>query len=228
MSNQPRVVKVLGALLVSMTIGAFVLMALGNNPPSAGPFCLSAYYRLTSVDQAVQSKACQAPDRWTSIEIFFSGTKGGSLQQPAGAVDMNCHFVICNGAGGRRRRDPVHRAVAEAVVDPAQPDLAGLGQDHPHLPDRRRRQNAAHGLPTEAAGDAPGSPVPQVPHPRRFGLSCRPTASKRSIPRRGILPRHGRSSPATASFAGLSAPRPCRPCRANPLWPPYGYCDHEP
>jgi hypothetical protein len=99
MSNQPRVVKVLGALLASMTIGAFVLMALGNNPPSAGPFCLSAYYRLTSVDQAVQSRACQAPHRWSSIEIFFSGTKAGSLQQPTGAVDMNCHFVICNGAG---------------------------------------------------------------------------------------------------------------------------------
>jgi hypothetical protein len=99
MSNQPRVVKVLGALLVSMTVGAFVLMALGNNPPSAGPFCLSAYYRLTSVDQAVRSKACQAPNRWTAIEIFFSGTKGGSLQQPTGAADMNCHFVICNGAG---------------------------------------------------------------------------------------------------------------------------------
>lgn len=100
MSNQPRVVKVLGALLVSMTIGAFVLMALGNNAPADGPFSLSAYYRLSSVDQAVQSKACQAPNRWASIEIFFSGTKGGSLQQPAGAVDMNCHFVICNGSGG--------------------------------------------------------------------------------------------------------------------------------
>ena len=82
-----------------MTVGAFVLMALGNNPPSAGPFCLSAYYRLTSVDQAVRSKACQAPNRWSSIEIFFSGTKGGSLQKPTGAIDMSCHFVICNGAG---------------------------------------------------------------------------------------------------------------------------------
>lgn len=98
MSNQPRVVKVLGALLVSMTVGAVVLMALGRNPPSAGPFCLSAYYRLTSVDQAVRSKACQTPTRWTSIEIFFSGTKGRSLSQP-GATDTNCHFVICNGAG---------------------------------------------------------------------------------------------------------------------------------
>ena len=100
MSNQPRVVKVLAALLVSMTVGAFVLMALGNNPPSAGPFCLSAYYQLDSVDHAVQSKACQAPHRWTSIEIYFSGTKRGSLQQSAGAVDLGCHFLICNGAGG--------------------------------------------------------------------------------------------------------------------------------
>ena len=100
MSNQPRVVKVLAALLVSMTVGAFVLMALGNNPPSAGPFCLAAYYRLDSVDHAIQSKACQSPHRWSSIEIYFSGTRRGSLQQPAGAEDMNCHFLICNGAGG--------------------------------------------------------------------------------------------------------------------------------
>ncbi|HON92634.1 MAG TPA: N-acetylmuramoyl-L-alanine amidase [Sedimentisphaerales bacterium] len=98
MANQPRVVKVLGALLVSMTVGAFVLMALGNNPPSAGPFCLSAYYRLTSVDQAVRSKACQTPNRWSSIEIFFSGTQGRNLS-PVGATDTNCHFVICNGTG---------------------------------------------------------------------------------------------------------------------------------
>jgi len=100
MSKQPRVVKVLGALLVSMTVGAFVLMALGNNPPSAGPFCLAAYYRLDSVDHVIQSKACQAPRRWNSIEIYFSDTQRGSLTQPAGAVDMNCHFLVCNGLGG--------------------------------------------------------------------------------------------------------------------------------
>ena len=105
MSKQPRVVKVLAALLVSMTVGAFVLMALGNNPPSAGPFCLSAYYRLDSVDHAVRSKACQSPHRWNSIEIFFSGTRSGSLAQlaavhgSAGAAELNCHFVICNGNG---------------------------------------------------------------------------------------------------------------------------------
>lgn len=106
MSNQPRVAKVLAALLVSMTTGAVVLMVLGNHPPSAGPFCLSAYYRLNSVDRAMRSLACQAPNRWNSIEIFFSSTKGGGLGQLttirdlADASGLNCHFVICNGSGG--------------------------------------------------------------------------------------------------------------------------------
>jgi hypothetical protein len=107
MSNQPRVIKVLAALLVSMTSGAILLMVLGNNPPSAGPFCLSTYYRLDSVDNVVRSRACQSPNRWDSIEIFFSGTKAGGVSSLArqrglaSAADLNCHFVICNGIGGR-------------------------------------------------------------------------------------------------------------------------------
>ena len=76
MSNQPRVVKVLAALLVSMTVGAVVLMALGNNPPSAGPFCLSAYYRLDSVLGRL-----------------------AAAQGLRNAGDLGCHFVLCNGTG---------------------------------------------------------------------------------------------------------------------------------
>jgi hypothetical protein len=88
-----------------MTTGAVVLMALGNNPPSAGPFCLSTYYRLDSVDHALRSRAPQSADRWSSIDIFFSGTRGGSVERLAEAsglvdvADLNCHFVICNGIG---------------------------------------------------------------------------------------------------------------------------------
>lgn len=86
-----------------MTTGAIVLMVLGSNPPSAGPFCLSAYYRLSPVDLAMRSRACQAPNRWNSIEIFFSGTQGGSLHQLAAlqgsgdTANLDYHFVICNG-----------------------------------------------------------------------------------------------------------------------------------
>jgi hypothetical protein len=106
MSNQPRVTKVLMMLLVSMTTGAVVLMALGNHPPSAGPFCLSTYYRLDPIQQAIDSRVTQAPGRWESIEIYFSGTKAGNVAQLASlsgltnSDDINCHFLICNGLGG--------------------------------------------------------------------------------------------------------------------------------
>jgi len=86
-----------------MTTGAVVLMALGNNPPSAGPFCLSTYYRLESVDHALRSRAQQSSGRWNSIEIAFSGTKGGNIERLADAqglrsgADIKCHFVLCNG-----------------------------------------------------------------------------------------------------------------------------------
>ena len=108
MSNQPRVAKVLAALLVSMTAGAMVLMALGNNPPSAGLFSLSSYYlhHLDPVEKAIRSHTYQSSGRWGRIEIYYSGTKAGNIEQLASlsglasAEDINCHFVICNGLGG--------------------------------------------------------------------------------------------------------------------------------
>jgi hypothetical protein len=107
MSSQPRVVKVLVALLMSMTVGAVVLMVLGSNPPSAGPFCLATYYKLDSVDHALHSEQPQAANRWNAIEIFFSGTRGGNADRLAevnrlnSAAELNCHFIICNGVGAR-------------------------------------------------------------------------------------------------------------------------------
>ena len=106
MANQPRIVKVLAALLISMTFGAIVLMALGNNAPKAGPFCLSSYYRLDPIEKAVCSVATQYPARWNCIEIYYSNTKSGNIDQLASLDgltnpdDINCHFVVCNGLGG--------------------------------------------------------------------------------------------------------------------------------
>ncbi|MHC4193241.1 MAG: peptidoglycan recognition protein family protein [Planctomycetota bacterium] len=107
MSSQPRVAKVLAALLASMTVGAIVLMALGNNPPGAGPFCLAMYYRLDPIEEATHSRAVQSPNRWNSVEIYYSGTQVGNLEQLAslrGLVspkDTNFHFCLCNGRGGK-------------------------------------------------------------------------------------------------------------------------------
>jgi hypothetical protein len=100
MSNQPRVAKVLAALLVSMTAGAIILMALGDNPPSAGAFSLASRI---PVEKAIRTS--QPPGRWDRIEIYYSGTKAGNIEQLASlgglasAEDINCHFVICNGLG---------------------------------------------------------------------------------------------------------------------------------
>lgn len=88
-----------------MTTGAVLLMALGHHPPSEGPFCLSAYYRLDSVDHALRSRASRSADRWSDIDIFFSGTQGGNIERLAAAsgladsADLNCHFLIANGTG---------------------------------------------------------------------------------------------------------------------------------
>jgi hypothetical protein len=88
-----------------MTVGAVVLMSLSNNAPSAGPFCLSTYYRLDPISKAVTSRLNASPDRWQRIEIHYSGTRAGNLEQLASLSglaspdDLNCHFVIGNGVG---------------------------------------------------------------------------------------------------------------------------------
>ncbi|MCJ7617615.1 MAG: N-acetylmuramoyl-L-alanine amidase [Desulfobacterales bacterium] len=106
MPNQARVAKVLAILLASMTIGAIILMALGHNPPSAGPFSLWTYYSLDPVNKAISSRSIQSRDNWNSIEIYYSGTKTGNIEQLASLNglanpdDINCHFCLYNGFGG--------------------------------------------------------------------------------------------------------------------------------
>lgn len=106
MSVQPREKRIFAALLVSITAGAIVLMALGNNPPPAGAFSLSLYHSLDPIEKVILSRSPQSPGRWNCLEIYYSGTKAGNIEQLASlsgladAEDINCHFVICNGLGG--------------------------------------------------------------------------------------------------------------------------------
>ena len=106
MPNQARVAKVLATLLASMTTGAIVLMALGHNPPSAGPFSLWTYQRLDPVKDAIFSRTVQSSGRWNRIEIHYSGTRAGNIEQLASVngmanpEELNCHFCLCNGNGG--------------------------------------------------------------------------------------------------------------------------------
>jgi len=106
MSVHRREEKIFAALLVSITVGAIVLMVLGNNPPSAGAFSLSRYYRLDPIEKVILARSPQSPGRWSCIEIYYSSTKAGNIEQLASLSglanpkDINCHFVICNGLGG--------------------------------------------------------------------------------------------------------------------------------
>ena len=106
MPNQARVVKVLAILLASMTVGAIILMTLGHNPPSAGPFSLWSYYCLNPVKEAISSRVAQFSNRWDHIEIFYSGTESGNLESISelngltDPIDINWHFCLYNGFGG--------------------------------------------------------------------------------------------------------------------------------
>ncbi|MCH8215515.1 MAG: N-acetylmuramoyl-L-alanine amidase [Planctomycetes bacterium] len=125
MANQLRVWKVLIVLLISMTSGAIILMSLSAGPLSAGPFCLSSYYRLVSADTAIHSKATQSHDRWKRIEIFYSETRMGGIEWLASingfkdAKELDCHFVICNGHGGKDGQiQPTEKWQEQASVKP--------------------------------------------------------------------------------------------------------------
>ena len=116
MSVRSRQAKVFAALLVSITVGAIILKALGNNPPSAGAFCLSRYYRLDPVEKTILSRAAQYAGRWSHIEIYYSGTAAPTKSDNAVTCNSDgldtrcsmldarresrCHFIICNGRIG--------------------------------------------------------------------------------------------------------------------------------
>jgi len=121
MKKHSRETKVLVVLGVSIILAAIILNALGHNPPSAGAFCLSRYYRLGSVKKAIRSHADHLLGRWSQIEIYYSGTESGNIEsafgkssdvgadehinpvrdtKEKGSNRVNCHFIICNGRVG--------------------------------------------------------------------------------------------------------------------------------
>jgi hypothetical protein len=106
MSVKSRELKVLAAFLTSLTAGVIILMALGNDPPPAGAFCLSGYYGLEPVEKVILAELAQPPGRWDRIVVHYSGTQGGNIEQLLSVAshdspeNITCHFVVCNGFGG--------------------------------------------------------------------------------------------------------------------------------
>lgn len=115
MTAQSRQTKVLVALLVSIVLCTIILNVLGHNPPSAGAFCLSQYYRLVPVEKLIRSREVQRPRYWKWIEIYYS--EGGSddrvasgsniqveqsglLSSVSSQEEIDCHFIIYDGLTG--------------------------------------------------------------------------------------------------------------------------------
>ena len=137
MSVQSRKIKVLAAFLTSLTAGVIILIALGNDPPSAGAFCLSGYYSLEPVEKVIFSETAQPLGRWDRIIIYYSGTKAGNIEQlpsptePASPEDITCHFVVCNGfGGGEGQIQPTEKWHRQCSGTPAVPggSLHGSGR----------------------------------------------------------------------------------------------------
>ena len=115
MTTQSRQTKVLITLLISIVVCTIILNTLGHNPPSAGAFCLSQYYRLVPVEKLIRSRQVERPRFWKWIEIYYSENdsndlmlsgvdmgieKLDSLSCTSDQEDMDCHFIICNGYYG--------------------------------------------------------------------------------------------------------------------------------
>ena len=106
MSVPSREAKVFAALLLSMSICAALLLALGKNPPLAGAFCLDDYYRLESVEKNVSSQIQQFSGRWNAIEIFYNchiydyNTTTNQENELLGHINDDYHFALCNGLNG--------------------------------------------------------------------------------------------------------------------------------
>lgn len=89
-----------------MTIGALVLMALDNQSLSGGAFSLASYTNLNPIEQVALTTKPADPRNWNRIEICYSETPAGNVEQLAESAgltsgsELNFHFVICNGRGG--------------------------------------------------------------------------------------------------------------------------------
>jgi len=115
MAAQSRETKVLVVLLISIIVCTMILNMLGHNPPSAGAFCLSQYYRLVPVDKLVRSRDVCRLGHWRGIEVYFSECKANNqiasvsnlpmekldlLSGMPNQEEVSSHFIIHNGFAG--------------------------------------------------------------------------------------------------------------------------------
>ena len=100
--NQGRLFRVLAALVVSMTVGAVVLMAMEGHPVRPMSFSLSSQVRLGSVGSVLGVDSGVALGHWHRIAIDVRDNHNELSVQTGltGQLARGYHFVIDNGSAG--------------------------------------------------------------------------------------------------------------------------------
>ncbi len=102
MMNQGRLVTVIITLMVSMTVGAVILLALEGTPLKPMAFSLSSETRLANSPSTLVTDSKIQPERWQSIEVAYEPADqlapwNGQLSP---RLARQYHFVIDNGRCG--------------------------------------------------------------------------------------------------------------------------------
>ena len=102
MTEHARTARILISLVLSMCIGAVVLMMLDKKAPNAGAFSLTSYTRLDSVENVTYPSPLAAKHTWDRIEVVYSDTVSGDVEKleklhKVQKGGLNFHFVVCNG-----------------------------------------------------------------------------------------------------------------------------------
>jgi len=105
MLNQGRLLKAILLLMVAMTAGALILLALEGKPVRRVPmgYSLLSQSRLNSFDIDLQTEVGLELGRWRDIKVYFESNNGrlSSRFGPTGTLAISYHFVISNGSTGK-------------------------------------------------------------------------------------------------------------------------------
>ena len=83
-------------LVIAMTAGALILLALEGKPIQPMPFSLYHQGQLTAVETALQTDTAIEPGRWLRIDVSYRTNQDQLSPQyrPTGELAQKYHFII--------------------------------------------------------------------------------------------------------------------------------------
>ena len=97
MHHQARLPKVMLTLVLAMSAGALILLALEGKPIQPMPFSLSSQGQFTAVESALKTETPIRADHWRRIDVSYRADPGQLPQYGlTGELAVMYHFVIAN------------------------------------------------------------------------------------------------------------------------------------